>query len=470
MNQPAPNTIRYERQIPLLDRVQVLVVGGGPAGIGAAIAAARAGAETALVERYGVLGGAATVGLVGPFMTSFSDDGSTQIIGGVFDELVRRMEEGDGPVAGGATHPAKVRAGSPEAGFYGFGHDHVTPFDPEALKLVAADMALENGVRLYLHSDFIDPLLEDRWLRGAIIHNKSGLGAIGAETVIDCTGDADVAHRAGAPTVKGRERDGLMQPMTMFFRVGNVDDEAVIAHMDAHPEERGRSFHALVEQARADGRLNIARDKVGLYRSVQPGEWRINTSRMQGLDGTDAADLTRAEVEGRRQVWELMRFFRASLPGFEKAVLLDTAVQVGVRETRRIVGEYVLTADDLSSGRHFPDVIALGAFPFDIHPVTGEGGGTDSALAAGLRTANVYEIPYRSLLPQRIEQLLVAGRCLSATHEAAGAVRVMPPCFAMGQAAGVAAARAVQDEVPPRDVDVPGVQATLRAQGAILEP
>ncbi len=456
--------IRYERSVPRIDRAQVLVVGGGPAGIAAAIAAARAGADTALVERYGVLGGAATVGLVGPFMTSYSDDGTTQIIGGLFDELVRRMV-----ALGGAVHPADVRAGSPEAGFYGFGHDHVTPFDPEALKLVAAEMALESGVRLHLHTDFIDPILEERWLRGAVVHSKSGLGAIGADVVIDCTGDADVAHRAGAPTVKGRESDGGMQPMTMFFRVGNVDDRAVSDHMAAHPEEQGQAFHALVERARAEGRLRIARDKVGLYRSVQPGVWRINTSRMQGLDGTDAADLTRGEVEGRRQVWELMRFFRAALPGFAEAVLLDTAVQVGVRETRRIVGAYVLTADDLGVGRHFDDVIALGAFPFDIHPVTGEGGGTASALEAGLRTANVYQIPYRSLVPREIQQLLVAGRCLSATHEAAGAVRVMPPCFAMGQAAGTAAAQALQEERSPGDVTVPTLQATLRRQGAILD-
>ncbi len=464
MTQPNTHGIRYAREIPLVDRVQVLVVGGGPAGIAAAISAARAGADTALIERYGVLGGAATVGLVGPFMTSFSDDGSTQVIGGIFDELVRRME-----ALGGAVHPSKVRAHSPESGFYGFGHDHVTPFDPEAFKLVAAEVALESGVRLRLHTDFVDPILEDRWLRGAIVHSKSGLGSIGADVVIDCTGDADVAYRAGASTVKGRESDGLMQPMTMFFRVGNVDDQAIIDHIAAHPEEEGQSFHALVEQAKAEGRLQIARDKVGLYRSVQPGVWRINTSRMQGLDGTEATDLTRAEVEGRRQVWELMRFFRESLPGFAEAVLLDTAVQVGVRETRRIVGQYVLTADDLATGRHFEDVIALAAFPFDIHPVMGDGGGTTSALEAGLRTANVYEIPYRSLVPQEIEQLLVAGRCLSATHEAAGAVRVMPPCFAMGQAAGVAAARAIRDEMPPSGVGVSVVQTTLRGQGAILE-
>lgn len=464
MSGAGAESVRFERDLPIIQRVQVLVVGGGPAGIGAAVTAARSGAQTALVERYGILGGAATAGLVGPFMTSFSDDGQNQIIGGVFDELVRRMEALDG-----AVHAESVRAGSPESGFYVFGHDHVTPFDPEALKLVAAEMVDESGVSVHLHSDFVEPVMEGGWIRGAIIHNKSGLGAIGAEIVIDCTGDADVAYRAGAPTVKGRERDGLMQPMTTFFRVGNVDDLAVIAHMAAHPEERGRSFHAIVEAAKAEGRFTIARDKVGLYRSVQPHVWTINTTRMQGLDGTDASDLTRAEFEGRRQVWELMRFFRESLPGFQDAVLLDTAMQVGVRETRRIVGEYVLTADDLGTGRHFADVIALGAFPFDIHPVTGDGGGTDSALAAGLITANVYEIPYRSLVPRDVEQLLVAGRCLSATHEAAGAVRIMPPCFAMGQAAGVAAAQAVREEVPPRHVDSVAVQRSLRAQGAILE-
>ncbi|MHA1552983.1 MAG: FAD-dependent oxidoreductase [Alphaproteobacteria bacterium] len=455
--------IRYEHDVPIACQADVLVIGGGPAGIGAALAAARAGAETVLVEQYGFLGGAATAGLVGPFMTTYSGDGDRQVVAGIFDELIRRMES-----IGGATHSSQLLGGAPEAGYYRFGHAHVTPFDPEALKLVAAEMMVESGVQLWLHTRFVDPIMEDTWLRGAIVHTKSGLQAIAAKLTIDCSADAEVAYRAGAPTVKGRESDGLTQPMTMFFRIGNVDDNVVDAWIKDHPEEQGRLFHGIVSEATARGEFRVNRDKFNIYRTAQKGVWRVNTSRLQALDGTKAVDLTTAEIEGRRQVWHLVEFARTHLPGFEKVVLIDTATQIGVRETRRIVGEYVLNYDDLHTGRHFPDGIALGGFPIDLHPETGSGGGTDTGLARELTTASVYEVPYRSLVPQGVEQLLVAGRCLSADREAMAAARIMPICCIMGQAAGVAGATAVADEVSPRDVDVAKVQEILREQGAVL--
>ncbi|HEV7663263.1 MAG TPA: FAD-dependent oxidoreductase, partial [Chloroflexota bacterium] len=286
--------------------------------------------------------------------------------------------------------------------------------------------------------------------------------------VIDCSADADVAFRAGAPTTKGRASDGKMQPMTMFFIIGNIDDEQVEAYMREHPEDEGKLFHQQVEAARLRGEFTIPRDKIGIYRTPDAGVWRVNTTRVLGMDGTNPDDLTRAEIEGRKQVFALLDFMRRELPGFERVQLRETATQIGVRETRRIVGEYVLTQDDLASGRHFEDVIALGGYPVDIHPVDGAGGGVQSALDSGLHTADVYEIPYRSLVPLDIDDLLVAGRCLSATHEAAGAVRVMPPCFAMGQAAGTAAALAVERAISPRQIEVRELQAELRKQGAIL--
>ena len=456
-------TVKFSRDVPVIAHVDVLVVGGGPSGIGAAVGAARTGAKTTLVEHYGFVGGAATAGLVGPFMTSFSKDGHTQIIGGVFDELVRRMEE-----ICGAVHPERVRAGSAEAGYYVFGHDHVTPFEPEALKLVADEMLEESGVHLLYHTTFIEPLMDGQWIRGAVIHNKSGLQAITAQVVIDCTGDADVAHRAGVPTLKGRSQDGLTQPMTMFFRVANVNDEVVDAYVDQHPEERGRLFHSIVETAKRQGDFPIMRDKAGIYRTQEKGVWRVNTSRLQGLDGTDASDLAYAELHGRKQVHILMRFFRKYLPGFENATLMDTAVQIGVRETRRIIGEFTLTAADLSSGKHFDDVIVLGSFPIDLHPAVGDGGGTDTGLAMGLETATVYEIPYRCLVPKEIEQLLVAGRSVSGTREAIAAIRIMPTCIALGHAAGVAGAIAVADEAPVRDIEIDKLHRILLSQGVIL--
>jgi hypothetical protein len=451
-------TLAYQKTIPIAAHADVLVVGGGPAGIAAAVASARIGARTLLVERYGFLGGNLTAGLVGPCMTAYSLDGAQQLIRGVFEELVERME-----AIGGAIHPSKIPAGSPYAGYIVHGHDKVTPFDPEAVKICAAELCLEAGVELLLHTFVADTLMDGAAVTGVVAANKGGMQALEARVVVDCSADADVAVRAGVPSEVGRAEDGLTQPMTMFFRVANVDDERVQAYVESHPDDF-RPFASIVAQARAQGAFPVQRRGIGMYRTLQRGVWRINTSRIHHKDGTDPHDLTAAEVEGRRQVLALIQFFQAWLPGFEHCTLVDTAVQVGVRETRRIVGEYTLTFDDLASGRDFDDVIALCGYPVDIHSPTGDGGG----MLEDLPTANTYQIPYRSLVPLHAEQLLVAGRCVSATHEALGAIRVMPPSFAMGQAAGAAAALAVQTGVTPRELSVELLQTTLAAQGAYL--
>jgi hypothetical protein len=253
--------------------------------------------------------------------------------------------------------------------------------------------------------------------------------------------------------------------MTVFFRVSGVDDEAVKRYVRDHPGDY-RPFESLVSKAREEGRFPSPRRGVGMYRTLHPGVWRINTTRVLGRDGTDVADLTAAELEGRDQVQALVAFFRESLPGFGGCELLDTASTVGVRETRRIEGEYRLELSDLQSGRHFDDTIALCAYPVDIHDPTGAGGGVDES--AG--TANVYEIPYRSLVPRGVDGLLVAGRAISASHEALAAVRVMPPAFAMGEAAGTAASLAARAGVAPRAVGIAALRRALLDHGAYLGP
>lgn len=450
----------YSREIPVLDETDVLVVGGGPAGIAAAVAAARAGARTRLVERFGFLGGNLTAGLVGPCMTSYSLDGQEQLIRGVFDEFVRRMEE-----IGGAMHPSRTQAGDAYAGFIVYGHDKVTPFEPEAAKTTALEMCREAGVELRLHSFVADAVVRDGRVTGVVAVSKSGMEMLPATVTVDCSADGDVAAAAGVAFHYGRDSDGLAQPMTVFFRVAGVDDEAVERYVRAHPGDF-RPFESVVTKARDEGRFPSPRRGVGMYRTLRPGVWRINTTRVLGRNGTDVTDLTAGEVEGRDQVQALVTFFRESLPGFGRCELLDTATVIGVRETRRIDGEYRLELSDLQSGRHFDDTIALCAYPVDIHDPAGAGGGVDES--AG--TANVYEIPYRSLVPRDVDGLLVAGRSISASHEALAAVRVMPPAFAMGEAAGTAASLAARSGVTPRDVDIAALRHALRSQGAYLGP
>ncbi|CAN5490361.1 FAD-dependent oxidoreductase [soil metagenome] len=451
-------TMRYEQEIPVRDVGEVLVVGAGPGGLAAAIASARNGASTTLVERFGYLGGNLTAGLVGPCMTSYSLDGQQQLINGIYEEMVIRME-----AQGGAVHPKHIPAGSPYSGFIVYGHDKVTPFDPEAVKFVALDMVREAGINLRLHTFGADAIVEDNAVTGVIAASKSGLEALKARVTIDCSADADVAARAGAAFEQGRDSDGLTQPMTLFFRIKNVNDAVVEEYVKTHPEDY-RPFASIIAEAKEKGEFPIPRKGVGIYKTTETGVWRVNTTRMHAFDGTNVEDLTNAEIAGRDQVRILMQFFRGWLPGFENVQLLDTASTIGVRETRRIVGEYQLTLEDLATGRDFDDVIGLCGYPVDIHSPTGDGGGADGEMP----TANIYQMPFRSLVPRDIDGLLVAGRALSATHEAQGAVRVMPPVFAMGQAAGTAAALAIEWDVQPRNVPVPQLQEMLVRQGAYL--
>jgi hypothetical protein len=455
-------SIEMRVSVPVSWEADVLVVGGGPAGIPAAIAAARNGARTLLIERYGFLGGTATASLVGPFMgVCEGEQERVQLIRGLFDEIVRRME-----ARGGAIHPTRVIRGEGHSGFRLSGHNGVTPFEPEALKAVAAEMCLEAGVTLHLHSRFVHPLLEDGRMTGVVVATKAGLQAVKAAVVLDCSGDADVAFASGVPMVKGRKADGLGQGATLFFRVKNVDTARVEQYAREHPEDgvTGKPFGSLVAKAKAAGEFDLPRDQINFYRSPEPGVWGVNASRVLAVDPTQVEELTRAELEGRRQVDALITFLRKYVPGCEQATLAVAATQIGIRESRRIVGEHVLTLEDLQAGRRFPDTVVVYNYPVDIHsPTDGTGGILDH-----VPTAPIYEIPFRSLVPLSIEQLLVAGRCLSATHEAAAAVRVMPACFAMGQAAGTAAALALKTGTTVRRVDVLALRQLLLAQGVYL--
>lgn len=456
--------------------VDVLVCGGGTAGAIAAIAAARTGARTVLVEQYGRIGGMTSAGMS---FLGVSDAGGRRALGGIGADVFARLT---GMGAAFADRPDK-QVGS------------VTVADPLAMQHVLLTMLVEAGVQFLLHTFCADVLAEGSRVHGIIAANKAGLQLVPARVTVDATGDGDIAARAGARFVLGRAADAAMQPVTRIFRVAGVDVVEMFAYLRQNPEEmdlpdrwQGGSdytvedleapsvvmdaFPALVAQARAAGELTVPRDRIGIETGPVPGVVTINATRMPGIDGTDPDALSRAEVETQRQMFEVFQFLRRRVPGFRRAWLLDSSPQVGVRETRHILGGYVLTLDDVLSGRDFPDTVARGAYPVDLHDVRAGAdvlGGTVGGAGVTLRKIDrAYGIPYRCLVPDGLDAIVVAGRAISATHEAAGSVRGQAVCMATGHAAGTIAALSASAASLPRSLDVIDVQATLAGQAAIL--
>ncbi len=454
------------RNAKVLPETDVLVVGGGPSGFGAAMGAAEAGAKVLLVERYGFLGGSATAGLVltmASYYTSSSqvppnrtsdvtlfptDHGVGEpIIGGVWGKLVERLV-----LSGGAFAP------SPQTGF-------MVPFDPEILKLTTLEMVNSAGVELLFHSFASGVVSDGNKLNGVVFETKSGPIVAKAKVIVDCTGDGDVAAFAGAPFEVGRSRDQMVQPMTLMFLLEGFVLEGFRQFVQSHPGQwHGvQGLTTLMAQATANGELKVPRENILMFGNIHEGHVLVNSTRVLGTFGTDVWDLTRAELEGRRQVTQLTGFFRKYVPGFEKTYVAQSGITTCVRESRRIMGEYVLTAKDVLEARKFDDSIALGSYPIDLHSPTGKG-----TILKKIKPGTAYSIPLRCLIPLKVENLLVGGRCISGTHVANASYRTMPICMATGQAAGVCAALAVEQGKFPRAVAFLDVQSELLRQGAIL--
>lgn len=427
------------KEIPVYDQVDVLVLGAGPAGVGAALSAARQGAKTLLVEQMGDVGGIATSGLMSHWT------GNTR--GGIYEEILNRS------------------ADLPDSADYGFNGSPRQIINPEHLKTALLEMLQEAGVDLLLYTFVCLPIMEEKRVKGVIVENKSGRQAIFAKIVIDCTGDGDIAARAGAAYRKGREEDGAMQPVSLMFKIGGVDYTKAVfpGKFEDYIQIPKGEIHALRKQ-----NLPFPAGHVLLYRTSLPGVVTCNMTNCIGIDGTSTKDLVKATLECRRQLAPILDFLRNFVPGYENCYLLSTASLIGVRETRHFEGHATITEEDIRSARVFPDwAVTYASFNFDVHNMTGNG--LDATGAQAAFAATYYTIPYGCLVPREIDGLLLAGRNISGTHMAHANYRVMPICANMGQAAGIAAALCVQEGVRPRDVDVKVLQKRLLENG-VLEP
>ena len=434
----------------------LIVCGAGPSGVCAALAAARLGLKVLLIDKNGFPGGMNTAALVGPLMTFHS--GKRQIVRGIAQEIVDALA-----LRGATLGHVKDPIGMVST---------ITPVDPEALKMAYfALIAKESNITLLLHSHVIAADAENGMVSTA---GKGGVETHRGKRIIDCTGDGDVAALCGAAFDEGRESDGFAQPMTLMFTMDGVDREKVIAYMRAHPDQfvwdkscdpgeyvAVSGFFDLVKEAQEKGELNFPRDRVLFFEGVQKGTVTVNMTRAILLKGTRAQDVTAAEVATHRQLDEAVRFFNQYLPGFENARLRTVASQTGVRESRRIRGKYTLTEQDIWNNRMQADAIGVCAYPIDIHDPTGQ------ALVWTEDKPCCYDIPYGVMVPEKIRNLLVAGRCISATHEALASVRISASCMVMGQAAGTAAYVSIRDQVDFDKVDVKCVQRILHEMGAL---
>ena len=441
----------------------VVVVGAGAAGLAAAIASARNGARTVLVEQCGFTGG---LSAVLPWL-GFHDRDYRLVVKGLPLEFARRLQADDAA----APFEYDIKCGS------------AFSLDSHWWKCVSLRMCEEAGVRVLLQTRVVDAVREGDRVAGVVVRDKGGERRIRAAVVIDCSGDGDVAVMAGAEWSKGRSSDGLVQAPTLVFKLGGLDRTAFVEGcrrpelnyrewLAAYPELRAKTlarldqmrvivcggFAPLVEKARLAGDLDVPQTRIVGVKLHRPDEFLVVMTRVLGLDPTDGESLNAAYQHVYRQIPPLVKFFKKYVPGCSAAVLREIAPMLGVRESRRVTGDYMLTADDLIGGRVFEDSVAMGAYHIDIHRPSG----------TWVESHNVraYTIPYRCLVARSLDGLLVAGKCFSATHEAVASTRVIPICMAPGQAAGTAAALAARAGRSVREVSVAELQATLQQQGA----
>lgn len=443
------------RALPVYGEFDVVVIGGGPSGLAASTCAARHGAKVLLVERYGFLGGMGTAGGVTNFAGLYGRKNGEmrQVVHGVVDDLLARIA-----ALGGLN--------APQDGMQG--RIRVQSYDISSLKCAADQMLVASGVQILFHAWAAAVVMQDRRIEALIVETKSGRMGIRGARFIDCSGDADVAHFAGVSFEAGDGHGSGLYPTTMF-RVGHVDSAQALAAVGEF-----NAINTLMAQAQLEkpGRYRFPREGAILRPQKNASEWRANVTQISNasggaMDATDARQLSDGELEGRRQIGDYFNFLRNEVPGFANAAIVDIATQIGVRETRRIQGQYVLTGEDILASSRFDDAIGINAWPMELHSA----GKIEWQFPRNwnLTVGRVYnDLPWRMLVPATVDNLLVAGRCASMTHEGQSAARVSGSCFAMGQAAGTAAAM-LSEAINFTDVNVNALQQTLIKDGVYLD-
>lgn len=457
-----PTHCEPARQIPVAGEYDVIVAGGGTAGVVAGIAAARKGAKTLIVEQFGFLGGTQSGALVGPLAPNYLANGRP-LTEGIGQEIWDRL------ATMGFSEARKDGCYDP-AGDWPW-------FDTEMLKYLLDDMVREAGAEVLFHTFISDVILDGTALRGLIVENKTGRQALLAKVVVDATGDADVAFRAGVPCESGRKSDGLNQAVSLRFHLGNVDWERASAFLRENGLANvglptvsyaegggGKDIAHIIRKAIEDGVCDAKTLRYFQFFAVpnRPGEISFNCPELRNLSPVDAADLSRIQMDGRVMIRKLMHFCRQCLPGFENCYLVCTAPLVGIRTSRRIVGEHVLTEQEVLECTKFPDAVARDNWPPDIHaPKEGE----KLEFTPHLPVGEYCEIPYGCIVPKQIDNLLVAGRCISTTFEALAAIRIARCCQALGQSAGTAAALCTRSNTRPRNLDGKALCRVLQEDG-----
>jgi hypothetical protein len=464
--------------LPVLAEADVIVAGGGTGGICAAVAAARVGVRTVLVERYGFLGGGLTSSHTDDSVPSHFGPGLGPVIGGIWEDLRNRLM-----AAGGSPGTLKIEGPWHRASWPAV----ITPVRPEALKHVAMEMLLESGVDVLLHCAAVGVIMDGPRVRGVVTESKSGRQAILGKVVVDATGDGDLLAAAGAPFRQGDEATGKKMGMTLHFSVRNAEPAAFWDFVQSHPEDVPRwfrlveldgsdaggyrfplpfgamGFEPLLQRAKERGELNYTHGAMGISFLNDPDEAHINATRVSDLDPTSVRDLTLAQIETRRQAVSLTDFLRREIPGFRNAEICHSGAELERREGRRIVGEYVLQAEELLEEREYPDTVMRGAYHLETHD-------PDTGARVWTWVTHPYNIPYRAFIPKQAENILPgSGRALSQSQEVSGAMRVAPSKLGVGHAAGVAAALAARSGVSPAQIDVNELRAVLKGQGAILD-